>query len=217
MQLSLLVIVFLALALAEAKPNPVLLISFDGTRADKFNSFLAKNPSSNFARFARTSSRASYMKPSFPSSTFPNHWTLVTGLYPESHGIVGNSVYDPIADINMRLAKSDDVFWWNYTEPIWLSARKQGLKTASSFWVGNDVYPRNPDIFLDYSPNYDLRDRVDELAEWFHKFDLDFACMYFDEPDKTGHVFGPDSEEYMTKVLHSLAFKKFKLFPLALK
>jgi ectonucleotide pyrophosphatase/phosphodiesterase family protein 5 len=186
--------------LVNARGNSVLLVSFDGVRADKFDSFLSASPSSNFARFARSSSRASHMTPSFPSSTFPNHWTLLTGLYPESHGIVGNTVYDPVANLKMKLAKSSELLWWNHTEPVWLTAKKQGLRTASSFWVGNDVYPRNPDIFLDYTPGLDMKDRVDELAEWFRKFDLDFACMYFDEPDKMGHAFGPDSDEYMNKV-----------------
>jgi predicted AlkP superfamily pyrophosphatase or phosphodiesterase len=75
------------------------------------------------------------MTPAFPSSTFPNHWTLVTGLYPESHGIVGNTVYDPVYDVKMKLAKSNEVQWWNDTEPVWLTAKRQGRKTASSFWV----------------------------------------------------------------------------------
>lgn len=69
--------------------HPLLLISFDGFRADKFNEFINKAPDSNFSRFIRDGGvRAPYMKPSFPSLTFPNHITLITGLHPESHGIV---------------------------------------------------------------------------------------------------------------------------------
>ena len=124
----------------------------------------------------------------------------MTGLYPESHGITGNTVYDPSLDLKAKLTRISDTQWWNLTDPIWLTAKRQGLKTASSFWLGNDVYPRNPDIFLDYATNYSLSDRIDELVDWFKKFDLDFGCMYFDEPDKAGRAFGPDGGEYESKM-----------------
>lgn len=65
---------------------PILLISFDGLRSDKLEEYLAENPSSNFQRIINSGVKADYMIPSFPSATFPNHWTIVTGLYPESHG-----------------------------------------------------------------------------------------------------------------------------------
>jgi ectonucleotide pyrophosphatase/phosphodiesterase family protein 5 len=188
--------------LGEAR-SPLLVISFDGLRASKLLEFIAKNPKSHFSQFREVASRAPFMRPSFPSATFPNHITLVTGLYPESHGVVGNTVYDPVYDEKLRLAGVQDVKWWNASEPIYFTARKQGLRTGSSFWVGNDAYPRTPDIFLTYKPNnfYSLYDRADEVVSWFGpKINLDFANMYFDEPDIAGHAYGPDSPEYEKKV-----------------
>ena len=202
MNYHLLIYLILGNSFVESARNPLLLVSFDGFRSEKFEAFIAQNPKSSLARFAAESSRAQYMVPSFPSVTFSNHITLVTGLYPESHGIVHNTVYDPVFNKKLRLAGNTDPKWWDMFDPIWNQAKKQGLRTASSFWVSNDVYPKTPDIFLSYnadSANYTY-DRVDDLVRWFEIFNLDFACMYFDQPDATGHAFGPDSEEYADKV-----------------
>jgi hypothetical protein len=91
----------------------------------------------------------------------------MTGLYPESHGVVGNTVYDPVYDEKLRLAGVQDVKWGKASEPIYFTARKQGLRTGSSFWVANDVYPRTPDIFLTYKPGdfYNVYDRADEVIK----------------------------------------------------
>ena len=105
--------------------NPVLLISFDGLSSVVFEKFLKENPTSNFGSFISQGVKADYMQPSFPSSTFPNHWTLVTGLYPETHGIVANAVYDPVTNLKTSLSTATDIHLWNKSEPIWLSARKQ--------------------------------------------------------------------------------------------
>ncbi|RNA09245.1 alkaline phosphatase family [Brachionus plicatilis] len=184
----------------NAKSSPLLLISMDGFQAAKLHQFMNENPSSNFTQFYNKSLGADYMNPSEPSITFPNHLTLVTGLYPESHGIINNVIYDPNFDQKVKLAQSQDLKWWNLSEPIWYTAKKQGLKTGSSFWISNNVWPRQPDVFLSYNPNYDSFDRVDEIINWYRKFDLDFLCVYFDEPDSTGHKYGPDSKEYMEKI-----------------
>ncbi len=89
-----------------------------------------------------------------------------------------------------------NVYWWNITEPIWLTAKNQGLKTGCSFWPGSEVFPRNPDMYLPFSKFLNNPERIDELVDWLVKFDLDFATLYFDQPDSTGHSYGPDSEEY---------------------
>jgi predicted AlkP superfamily pyrophosphatase or phosphodiesterase len=209
------VFIFFLLANEAASRIPLLLVSFDGFRASKLIDFITKNPNSNFSRFRQTSARAPYMKPSFPSATFPNHITLMTGLYPESHGVVGNTVYDPIYNEKLRLAGSQDIKWWNMSEPLYYTARKQGLRTASSFWVGNDVYPRTPDIFLTYKPNnfYSLYDRADEVVSWLSsKMNMDFVNMYFDQPDTAGHAFGPDSVEYEAKVIIKADFFFYLVF-----
>ena len=112
-----------------AKRTPTLLISSDGFRADYLDTFLKENPNSYLQKlFVEVGAKADYMLPSFPSLTFPNHYTLVTGLYMEDHGIVGNSFYDSKLKEKVNLigdTKSNSVRYWNNTEPIWESAKKQ--------------------------------------------------------------------------------------------
>lgn len=109
--------------------TPTLLISLDGFRAPSLEEFLRENPDSFLQKeFVEVGVKAEYMQPSFPTLTFPNHFTIVTGLYMESHGIVGNALYDP--DYNKKInflrdSDSNDAKWWNKSEPIWLTAKNQ--------------------------------------------------------------------------------------------
>lgn len=110
--------------------NPVLMISLDGFRADILDKFLNENPNSNFKKFANSGVKAKYMQPSFPTLTFPNHYTLVTGLYMENHGITANTIYDSLYDAKISFTgknylEKTNIKWWNQTEPIWLSAKNQ--------------------------------------------------------------------------------------------
>ena len=96
--------------------TPTLLVSLDGFRADKLNEYVASTPNCNFAKIINNGAKADYMTPSFPSLTFPNHFTLVTGLYMESHGIVGNSVYDVELNESVNFLSGTDTLnpkWWN--------------------------------------------------------------------------------------------------------
>lgn len=187
---------------------PTLLISMDGFRADKLDAFLASYPLSYMQReFVEKGVKAEYMMPSFPSLTFPNHYTLVTGQFIEHHEIVGNTVYDPYYGANgtkislISDSDSKNVKWWNSSDPIWLTAKDQGLKTGSFFWVGSEVWTRHPDVFMGYSNTYQFKERCDEVTNWFKKFEMDFATLYFNEPDHTGHDFGPDSPQYWQKII----------------
>ncbi|CAF0962147.1 unnamed protein product [Brachionus calyciflorus] len=178
----------------------VLLISFDGLQSEKFEQFLSLNPNSNFSRIVNNGLKSEYMSPSNPTFTYSNHITLVTGLYPESHGLTNNVVFDPQLNEKVAFSATDDVKQWKIPEPIWYTAKKQGLKTGSSFWIGDYIWPLQPNIFLRYNSRYDVFKRIDLLIDWYKKYNLDFACIYFDEPDATGHIYGPDSNEYMTKI-----------------
>lgn len=111
------------------KRTPTLLVSLDGLQATRLDDFLRQNPDSYMNRFfVERGVKADYMSASFPTLTFPNHFTLVTGLYQESHGIVGNTLFDPNYDkrVNFLADKyANDEMWWDQAEPIWMSARKQ--------------------------------------------------------------------------------------------
>jgi predicted AlkP superfamily pyrophosphatase or phosphodiesterase len=108
--------------------NQILLISFDGLSSVYFEEFLKENPKSNFQSFINEGLRAEFLKPSFPTSTFPNHYTLVTGLYPESHGIIGNDFFDNVYNEMIALQSNSralDPKWWNSSDPLWLTAKNQ--------------------------------------------------------------------------------------------
>ena len=113
----------------ENERIPLLMISLDGFRADKLDKFLRENPESHLKKeFVDAGAKADYMTPSFPTLTFPNHFTIVTGLYMESHDITGNTVYDSVYDQKLSLlsgTEKNNAKWWNKTEPIWFSAKNQ--------------------------------------------------------------------------------------------
>ena len=120
-----------------APVTPVLLVSIDAFRPD----YLDRGLTPNLVALARDGARAQYMLPSFPSLTFPNHYTLVTGRVPDHNGIVNNTMQDPVLgkfSLSNHAATSDGR-WWAGAEPIWVTAQKHGLHTATMFWPGTEA------------------------------------------------------------------------------
>jgi predicted AlkP superfamily pyrophosphatase or phosphodiesterase len=184
----------------------VVVVSFDGFRWDY--SELYETP--NFDDMALQGVKAEYLIPSFPSKTFPNHYTLATGLYPDHHGIINNSFYAPDLDKiyrigNRSMVTNPDAY---FGEPIWVTAEKQGVKSASYFWVGSEaaIQGVSPSYWYTYDGDIPYGDRVNEAIEWL-TMPLDkrpgLVFLYFDEPDGIGHYAGPEHEETAT-VIESL-------------
>ena len=184
----------------------VLLVSFDGFRWDYQD--LYETP--NFDQLEQKGVKARYMIPSFPTKSFPNHYTLATGLYPDHHGIINNSFYAPDLD---RIYRIGDVSMVTnpasyFGEPIWVTAEKQGIKTASCFWVGSEapIRGRFPTYWLAYDESVPYTDRVDQVIAWLN-LPLDqrpgLLFLYFDEPDGTAHCYGPVHKE-TGEVVHYL-------------
>lgn len=178
--------------------QPLLLVSIDGFRAD----YLERGLTPTLAALAADGVRAEAMQPSFPSLTFPNHYTLVTGLYPDHHGIVNNTMYDPVLgkfSLSSRAAVGDRR-WWDEGEPIWVSAERQGVKTATMFWPGSEaeIHGHRPDHWRPFDGKITPGERVDQVLQWL---DLPtgerprFLTLYFDDVDHAGHTYGPDSPE----------------------
>lgn len=176
----------------------LVVLSMDGFRWDYTDN--AETP--NLDKFMATGTRAERMIPSFPTKTFPNHYTLATGLYPDHHGIVLNSFYDPENDryyaIRDRDAVTDGSFYEG--EPIWVTAEKQDVKAASLFWVGSEaeIDGVRPSIWKRYQHNMPYEDRIDTIIAWLEKpaeLCPHLIMWYFDEPDGIGHDAGPDSRE----------------------
>ncbi|KAL4236876.1 ectonucleotide pyrophosphatase phosphodiesterase [Mactra antiquata] len=177
--------------------NPLLLISLDGFRAD----YLLRNLTPTIEKLRTCGVHTPYMRSVFPTLTFPNHYSIITGLYPESHGIVGNSMYDAQHNntFSIRGDGKFESYWWG-GEPIWSTAMKHGKRTASYFWVGSEmnISGQQPDIWFPYDGGVTYEQRVDTALDWLTMPTgerPDFMTLYFDEPDHTGHGSGPDSQE----------------------
>jgi len=180
---------------ADPAPTPLILISIDGFRAD----YLDRGISPTLSALAADGVRAIRMTPSFPSVTFPNHTTLVTGLYPDHNGIVNNAFTDPAMPGPFSMASKDEA-WWSQSTPIWVSAERAGLHTGVMFWPGATVAHEGvrPGLVRDFDHKVAPDDRVDTVLGWF---DLPadqrprLALLYFEAVDSAGHGFGPDSPQ----------------------
>ncbi|ROL58233.1 alkaline phosphatase family protein [Bacteroidetes/Chlorobi group bacterium Naka2016] len=176
----------------------VLLISFDGFRWDYLNRSLTPN----LNNFADKGIRALSLEPAYPSGTFPNHYTIVTGMYPENHGIIGNHIYDKFTNNSFTLRKQEEVSnpRWYLGEAIWETAKRQGILTASFFWPGSELNLdyRRPDYFVPFNPKIPYKTRIDSVIGWLklpYEKRPKFITLYFEETDTKGHDFGPFSPE----------------------
>ncbi|XP_071090159.1 ectonucleotide pyrophosphatase/phosphodiesterase family member 5-like [Haliotis cracherodii] len=175
----------------------LLLVSMDGFRYD----YLDKVDTPNFDDFARHGVKLPYMNNSFTTLTFPNHYTIVTGLWEESHGIIGNHMYDPEFDATFNMG-TKQTRWWDGGEPLWVTAKKQGLKTGTYYWPGSEVEIQGvrPDFWFPYKDDTPYKERVDTVMDWFKTKGVQMATLYYPEPDHTGHGYGPDSQQVRDKV-----------------
>ena len=181
--------------------NPILvLVSFDGWRWDYTDRFDLPNVQALAARGVRVRE----LVPSFPALTFPNHYTIVTGLYPEHHGIVANVMIDPkIPDrFTMSSATSRDSAWWG-GEPIWVTAVRQGRRSATMFWPGSEVAVDGvrPTYWKPFDSKLPSEARTSQVLEWLAMPEAErpsVVTLYQEVVDHAGHDFGPDSPEVAT-------------------
>ncbi|XP_029648124.1 bis(5'-adenosyl)-triphosphatase enpp4-like [Octopus sinensis] len=193
----------------QSFPN-LLLVSFDGFRWDYMTHSNATL--NNFKWFVENGVSARRgLQNAFITKTFPNHITLVTGMYEESHGIVGNTMYDPLYNETFYGSAEQvrDPKWMDDGgEPIWVTNQKENTKARSGcvYWVGDGASIKGfkPYRYLEFNKNYLLNftSRIDKIIEWFTdpSYPINLGLLYFEEPDHTGHVFGPDSPEIDKKL-----------------
>lgn len=197
----------LALVGASAQETPyVILVSFDGFRHDYVKNF---DPP-NFKAFIAAGAQAEAMIPSFPSKTFPNHYSIVTGLVPGHHGLVDNSFYDrdrkQTYGMRDKVKVSDPYYYGGI--PLWELAKKNGMKSASFFWVGSELTDeqRRPDYFFPFDDKIDPRKRVAQVIDWLKLQPAErphMITLYFSFPDHEGHEFGPNAPETKQAVLRA--------------
>jgi predicted AlkP superfamily pyrophosphatase or phosphodiesterase len=176
----------------------VILVSFDGFRSDYVERFNLPN----FKKFIAEGAAADGMLPSFPSKTFPNHYTLVTGLYPGNHGLVDNSFYDPTKKkpygMRIREAVVDPDYYGG--RPLWRLARDNNVRSASYFWVGSELQEEglHPDYFHKYEQSVPFDDRINEVIRWLRLPEKErphMITLYFHSPDHESHKYGPLADE----------------------
>jgi predicted AlkP superfamily pyrophosphatase or phosphodiesterase len=178
--------------------NYVLLVSLDAFRWDY--SKIYHTP--NLDKLAHDGVKADRMFSSFPTVTFPNHYSIATGLYPDHHGLIDNNFSAP--DLGLYYRKSDRTAVANPAfyggEPMWATAEKQGVRSASFFWVGSEaaVGGKQPTYWKKYDESVTFEARIDTVIKWFgYPPDKrpELVNLYFDEPDATSHSFGPVSPQ----------------------
>jgi len=191
---------------AQQAKHYVILVSLDGFRYD----YAAKFGAPNLQRLAAEgASTPEGMIPSFPSVTFPNHYTIVTGLYPEDHGIIENNFYDPARMTTYQSRNPDTVRdgSWYGGVPLWSLAEKQGMRSACFFWPGSEaeIAGERPSYYLHYDNAVPDEKRIDEVIAWLKLSAAQrphFITLYYYEPDHTGHEAGPDSAQTGDAVHH---------------
>jgi predicted AlkP superfamily pyrophosphatase or phosphodiesterase len=185
-------------------PPILVLVSFDGWRWDYIDRF----PTPNLHALAARGARAERLIPSFPPVTFPNHYTIVTGLYPAHHGIVANTFRDPAMPerFTMAGATARDAAWW-LGEPIWVTAIRQGRRAATMFWPGSEapIDGVRPTFWRPYDKAVQTSRRVEQVLEWLSLPEGErpsLVTLYFDEVDVAAHDFGIDSPELTSATAH---------------
>ena len=202
----------LLLLLAACRPVPslpadraiVILISIDGWRWD----YLERFAPPTLLRLAAEGVRADGLVPQFPSKTFPNHYTLVTGLTLPHHGIVSNNMRAPGIPGTFSMSNRDvqaDPRWWG-GEPIWNTVERQGKVAAAMFWPGSEavIGGRQATYWRAFDNDLPNRDRVNQIIEWLKLPEgqrPSFLTLYFSDLDDAGHGWGPDSEEVRVAAL----------------
>jgi predicted AlkP superfamily pyrophosphatase or phosphodiesterase len=193
-------------AAAQQVKHYVILVSLDGFRYDYADKYGA---TSLLAMAARGASTPDGMIPSFPTLTFPNHYSIATGLYPDHHGIVANSFYDPArketyAYSNPKMVT--DGSWYGGT-PLWVLAEQQGMRAACFFWPASEaeIQGKRPSYYLAYNDAVPNEARVDQVLAWL-KLPAEkrphFITLYMSEPDHSGHQYGPDAQETAAAAHH---------------
>ncbi|NMP32342.1 alkaline phosphatase family protein [Thalassotalea sp. M1531] len=174
----------------------LVLLSIDGFSHD----YIEKYKPKHLTQLAKAGVQSEGLIPVYPTKTFPNHLSIVTGKYPANHGIFHNSFYHRELDDVYAMGKGKHQPKWLTAKPIWVYAEKQGVKAASFFWPESEALIDNtrPSKYYSYDGNISNIQRVEEIENWLigkDGFSPQFITSYFSIVDDAGHDFGPDSNQ----------------------
>ena len=200
---------------SQEKEPIVILISLDGFRYDYVERFQPEN----LSRFIAEGTSAKGLIPSFPTKTFPNHYTIATGMLPEHHGLVDNAFYEPAKNQVYTMGNRDivqDGYWYGGT-PIWVLAEQQGIKAASYFFVGTEapIQGVRPSYYYDYDGGVPNLTRIAKVFDWLRLPAAErprLITLYFSDMYDTGHRYGPNNDLELKKTLNRLDHELGALF-----
>ncbi|MDR1937900.1 MAG: ectonucleotide pyrophosphatase/phosphodiesterase [Tannerellaceae bacterium] len=180
----------------------VVVLSMDGFRSD----YPGKASVPTLDSLEKVGVKSAF-RPSFPSVTFPNHYSLATGLHPDHHGLINNFFYAPDLDLIYRIGDNTAVTNPDFYggEPVWNTAEKQGVRAASFFWVGSEaaIQGMQPSICKVYDKSVPFKNRADSVISWLQlpeDIRPHLIMWYMEEPDAIGHSDTPDSTTTLAKV-----------------
>ena len=191
----------------QVNSQKVLLISFDGF----MNEYIERNPTPNFDQMIANGTKAEHLIPVFPTKTFPNHYSQVTGLLAENHGIIANGFPDDSLGAEFSYGPPEgspnDERWWG-GEPIWITAELQGKTSATMFWPGSEasINGVRSTKWKPYDGSVDNYARIDSVMSWLNpegEVKADLSTLYFSHVDSRGHRYGPDSPEVDQAVMNA--------------
>jgi predicted AlkP superfamily pyrophosphatase or phosphodiesterase len=190
-------VAFSTMVFAQNLPYTIL-ISFDGFRWDYTN----RDITPNIELLKNDGVSSLSLQPVFPSKTFPNHYSIITGMYPQNHGIIANFFNNPVTGEKYGLGDTNAVRnpYWYWGEAFWETAERQGIRCASYFWPGSEIELdyRRPSYYEKYDHGRPYSERINGILNWlklpFEKRPK-FLTLYFDATDTDGHKFGPNSKE----------------------
>lgn len=208
---DILVILVLLISITAANNGKTtILVSFDGFRWD----YISKTNTPNMDFIVTTGVKAPYINPVFPTETVPNHYSMTTGLYPESHGILsGYYTYDPVWNSSFSMNNTDSR-WWDGGEPVWVTNQRHGHRSGVCYFPGYDVkirghFPSFSSKDFDYGKPFihanksfmPFHQQVDTIIKWMKdKNPPSFIAVYFRQPDEASHAYGPGSPELIQQV-----------------
>lgn len=185
-------------SIAQQKKPYVILISADGFRYD----YTKKYNAQNLLALSGEGVQAESMIPSYPSVTFPNHYALVSGLYPSHSGLVNNTFYDRSRKDSYSMSNKQKVgdSSWYFGTPLWVLAEQQKMLSASFYWVASEaaIQGINPTYYYVYNENIAIHDRISAVVNWLklpEEKRPHIITFYFPQVDHAGHIFGPDAPE----------------------
>ncbi|NWX87652.1 ENPP5 phosphodiesterase, partial [Nothoprocta ornata] len=182
-----------AFPLQQDQPR-VLLVSFDGFRWD----YIYRVSTPNFHYAMKNGVHVKQVTNVFITKTYPNHYTMVTGLYAESHGVVANEMYDPTLNETFSMNRMEiyNSKFWEEASPIWVTNEIEGHKSGAAMWPGTDVKIHGllPTHYMPYNESVSFEDRVARLIAWFtSKEPINLGLLYWEQPDEMGHILGPEN------------------------